>query len=170
MSIVGNALRIEVGTSLSGARVARILEELREQRGLPKQIMVDNGPEFTGRALDAWAYARDVQLCFIEPGRPMQNGYIESFNGKLRDECLNEHWFVSLVEARHVTTAYRHHYNEERPHSALGQLTPRQFAQRELPTAARPGCKEPSRAAMDNSLHEESILATMQSNNDHDSL
>ncbi len=163
-------LRIEVDTSLSGVRVARILEELYAARGLPRQIMVDNGPEFTGRALDAWAYTREVKLCFIEPGRPMQNGYIESFNGKLRDECLNEHWFTSVTEARCVTAGYRRHYNTERPHSALGQLTPIEFARAELPTAARSGCGTPSRAAMDNSLNKETSVITMQSNTDRDSL
>ena len=107
-------LRIEVDTSLPGARVARVLEELRINRGLPEQIMTDNGPEFTGRAMDAWAYAREVKLHFIEPGKPMQNGYVESFNGKFRDECLNENWFIDLPDVRQVTEDYRVDYNEER--------------------------------------------------------
>jgi putative transposase len=84
-------LSIEVDTSINRVRVARVMESLRERRGLPRKIITDNGPEFTGKVLDAWAYARDVRLHFIQPGKPSQNRYIESFNGKLRDECLNEH-------------------------------------------------------------------------------
>jgi putative transposase len=163
-------LCIEVDTSLSGGRVVRALEALRLTRGLPEQIMIDNGPEFTGRALDVWAAEQDVKLHFIEPGRPMQNGYIESFNGKLRDECLNEHWFASVAEARCVTADYRRHYNTERPHSALGQLTPLQFIGKDRPTAVRPGPGRPSRTAMDNALLAESGMVTMQSNTGRDSL
>jgi len=117
-----------VDTSIGGVRVARALEEIGAGRGYPKQIMTDNGPEFTGSALDAWAYARDVKLHFIEPGKPMQNGYIESFNGRLRDECLNDNWFVSLDDARQIVEAWRIDYNRERPHSALGYMTPVEFA------------------------------------------
>ena len=123
-------LRIEVDTSIGGARVARILEELREQRGLPERIMVDNGPEFSGRALDAWAYARDVKLCFIEPGKPQQNAFIESFNNTVRNECLNEHWFVDLADARQIIEAFRVEYNTERPHSSVGRIPPSRFAER----------------------------------------
>ena len=115
-------------TSIGGVRVARTVEELGACRGYPRQIMMDNGPEFTGSALDSWAYARDVKLHFIEPGKPNQNGYIESFNGKLRDECLNEHWFVSLADARRILQEWREDYNEHRPHSALGYQTPKEFA------------------------------------------
>ena len=92
-------------------------------------IKVDNGPEFTGRVLDAWAYQHQVQLDFIQPGKPVQNAYIESFNGKLRDECLNEHWFSTLPQARATVEAWRDDYNGVRPHSALGNLTPDQFVQ-----------------------------------------
>lgn len=120
-------LRIEVDTSISGARVVRVLEELRAERGLPAQIMTDNGPEFTGSAMDAWAYARDVKLHFIEPGKPSQNGYIESFNGKCRDECLNENYFVDIPDCRTITEAWKQDYNHERPHSALGNRTPAEF-------------------------------------------
>jgi len=87
---------IEVDTSLNGLRVTQVLERLAETRGLPEVIRTDNGPEFSGRVLDAWAYRRDVKLDFIRPGKPAENSYVESFNGKLRDECLNEHWFVTL--------------------------------------------------------------------------
>jgi len=161
-------LRIEVDTSLPGARVARVLEELRISRGLPERIMTDNGPEFSGRVMDAWAYAREVKLHFIEPGKPMQNGYIESFNGKFRDECLNENWFVDLPDVRQVTEDYRAHYNEERPHSSLGNLTPMEYiAKLELPTAAAVGR---SNGSMDSSLPEETGVVIMQSITGHDSL
>lgn len=90
-------LRIEVDTSNGGTRVVQVLEDLKAERGLPVQITTDNGPEFTGSALEAWAFSRDVKLHFIEPGKPSQNGYIESFNGKFRDKCLNENYFVSLA-------------------------------------------------------------------------
>lgn len=123
-------LRIEVDRSLPGLRVIRALEELKEVRGLPERIMLDNGPEFTGQAMDRWAHAREVKLQFIEPGRPMQNGYIESFNGKFRDECLSQYWFRDLADARQLTEEYRMDYNQQRPHSALGNLTPEEFARR----------------------------------------
>jgi putative transposase len=119
---------MEVDRSLPGARVVRVLERLLAFRGLPKVIVVDNGPEFSGRTLDAWAYANGVQLRFIRPGKPIENAYVESFNGKVRDECLNEHWFQRIAEAQILIEAWRHDYNTVRPHSALGQRTPAQFA------------------------------------------
>jgi len=109
--------------------VAQVLQRLAELRGLPKSITVDNGPEFAGRALDAWAYQVGVKLSFIRPGKPVENAYIESFNGKFRDECLNEHWFMSLRQAKSLIEDWRVEYNTERPHSALGYLTPEQFSQ-----------------------------------------
>lgn len=118
-------LALEVDTSLSGERVVRVLERLRETRGLPLVIQTDNGPEFTGHALDAWAYKNRVKLFFIEPGKPVQNAHIESFNGKLRNECLNLEWFTSLREARAVIEKWRVSYNEFRPHSSLGNLPPK---------------------------------------------
>lgn len=121
-------LAIEVDTSLPGLRVAQVLQRLAELRGLPKSITVDNDPEFAGRALDAWAYQVGVKLSFIRPGKPVENAYIESFNGKFRDECLNEHWFMSLRHAKSLIEDWRVEYNTERPHSALGYLTPEQFA------------------------------------------
>jgi putative transposase len=120
-------LAAEVDTSIPGARVVRVLERLRERRGLPEVLVTDNGPEFAGQALDAWAYQRGVRLHFIEPGKPVQNAFIESFNGKMRDECLNEHWFMSLSEARETMEAWRRDYNEVRPHSSLGNRTPQEF-------------------------------------------
>lgn len=117
-------LAVEVDTSLTGERVVRVLEQLRGERGVPKTIQVDNGSEFTGRKLDEWAHRNKVKLHFIEPGQPTQNGHIESFNGKLRDECLNREWFISLQEARRVIETWRQDYNHIRPHSALNNLPP----------------------------------------------
>ena len=121
---------IEVDTSLGGARVVRVLERLWEVHGTPMRIMIDNGPEFTSKALDAWAYAHPVDLAFSRPGKPTDNGYIERFNGKFRDECLNRHWLTSLDDAQSLIETWRCDDNEARPHSALGQLTPIDFAQR----------------------------------------
>ena len=140
------AVAIEVDTSLGGLRVARVLEELKMQRGLPGQIRSDNGPEFTSRALDQWAYEQGIRWHYIQPGRPMENGYVESFNGRLRDECLNENWFCTLAEAREVIEAWRQDYNQCRPHSALGYRTPEEFA-----AAAAGDCgKDGGRAALEN--------------------
>ena len=104
------AVAMEADTSLPGARAVRVLEDLRERRGLPQQIVVDNGTEFTSRVVDQWAFARGVGLHFITPGKPTENAFIESFHGKFRDECLNEHWFVSLAEARQKIEAWRREY------------------------------------------------------------
>jgi putative transposase len=121
-------LAIEVDHGLSGQRVARILDRIAAARPLPKQIVVDNGPEFTSRMLDAWAYQNGVELHFIRPGKPVDNAFIESFNGKFRDECLNQHWFLDLDDARTKIEAWRIDYNEVRPHSALGNRTPTEYA------------------------------------------
>lgn len=125
-------LAIEVDSSLPGRRVVEVLERLAESRGLPISVTVDNGPEFVSKVLDEWAYRRQLQLRFIEPGKPQQNAYIESFNGKFRDECLNEHWFLSMRHARQVIADWRQEYNGERPHSSLGYLTPNSFVERFL--------------------------------------
>lgn len=119
---------IELDTMMSGALVGRILDRIGEARPLPKIITVDNGPEFASHALEAWAYQRGVKLNFIRPGKPTENGYIESFNGKFRDECLNESWFNTLQEARERIEEWRQDYNGFRPHSALGNLTPEEFS------------------------------------------
>lgn len=122
------SLAIEVDTSLSGVRVARVLDRvITERSALPAEIVMDNGPELTSKALDQWAYDRGVRLRFIAPGKPQQNGFIESFNGKVRDECLNEHWFTSLYDARRIVETWRVEYNRERPHSSLGNQTPEEF-------------------------------------------
>ncbi len=112
---------------MPGNRVVRVLEWLAETRGLPEEIVMDNGPEFSGRALDEWAYRCGVKLHFIEPGKPTQNAYIESFNGKFRDECLNANYFLGLADARQKIEAWRIEYNTVRPHSSLGYLSPREF-------------------------------------------
>jgi putative transposase len=119
---------IEVDTSLGGLRVRRVLDRLASERGLPEAIVVDNGPEFRGRALTAWSEQRGVRLEFIQPGKPAQNAYIESFNGRLRDECLNANWFTSLSDARQKIETWRQDYNEQRPHSSLNYLPPAEFA------------------------------------------
>ena len=122
------SLAIEVDVSLTGERVKRVLERLRASRGLPEVILTDNGPEFTGRVLEQWASDNHVQLQFIEPGKPIQNAFIESFNSRLREECLNEHVFVSLDDARRKIEHWRVQYNRHRPHSSLGYLSPEEFA------------------------------------------
>jgi putative transposase len=127
------SLAIEVDTSLPGTRVAAVLERLATARGVPREIVLDNGPELTSAAMDRWASGRGVQLRFIEPGKPVQNAYIESFNGRLRDECLNEYWFTTLAEARGIIAEWRDDYNHARPHSALGYQAPVVFAAGGLP-------------------------------------
>jgi putative transposase len=122
------ALAIEVDTSLGGVRVARVLERIIAERGqAPQAIVMDNGPELTSRALDQWAYARGVQLHFIDAGKPVQNCFVERFNGTLRDECLNEHWFTSLHDARRTVETWRIDYNRLRPHSSLNDRAPEEF-------------------------------------------
>jgi putative transposase len=123
------SVAIEVERSISGHGVSRVLDQLALSRGLPKVIRTDNGKEFCGKTMVVWAHARDVQLRLIEPGKPNQNAYIESFNGRLRDECLNEHWFPSLLHARTEIEIWRREYNEERPKKALGGMTPSAYAQ-----------------------------------------
>lgn len=119
---------IEVDTSLGGARVVSVLERLAETRGLPEVITMDNGPEFAGRHLDEWAFRKGVKLNFIRPGKPIENAFAESFNGRLRDECLNTNWFMNLRHAREVIETWRKDYNEVRPHSSLNNQTPEEYA------------------------------------------
>ena len=121
---------IAVDRSLPGERVVRELEQVARVRGYPEVIVCDNGPEFRGEALDRWAHEHGVTLQFIEPGKPVQNCFIESFNGRLRDECLNESWFVSLADAQRTIEAFRLDYNSVRPHSGLTGCTPSEFANR----------------------------------------
>ena len=114
--------------AIGGHAVTRVLDQLRTDRGLPLAIRTDNGKEFCGRAMLTWAHEQGVTLRLIEPGKPNQNAYIESFNGRLRDECLNEHWFTSLPHARALIETWRREYNEERPKKGLGGLTPAEYA------------------------------------------
>ena len=118
---------IEVAQSLPAWRVVHVLERVAAERGLPTSIVCDNGPEFAGKVLDRWAHERGVVLRFIRPGKPVENAYIESFNGKFRDECLNAHWFVSLTDAQRAIEQWRIEYNEVRLHKNLGRRTPAEF-------------------------------------------
>jgi transposase InsO family protein len=122
------AVAIVPERAMSGVYLTRILDQLAQTRGLPNAIRTDNGKEFCSRAMLTWAHARGVQLFLIEPGKPNQNAYIESFNGRFRDECLNEHWFTSLRHAQVVIEAWRREYNNERPKKGLGGLTPAAYA------------------------------------------
>jgi putative transposase len=120
---------ISVDWGISGLYVTRLLDRAATFRGYPLAVRTDNGPEFTSRAFMAWATTHGIRHILIEPGRPMQNGYIESFNGKFRDEHLNEQWFESLQQARTATAIWRQDYNEVRPHSSLGRIPPARFAE-----------------------------------------
>lgn len=125
-------LAAEADTSLNGLRVTRVLDRLIERRGKPEGITVDNGPEFAGRTLDEWAWRNKVKLDFIRPGKPVENAYVESFNGRFRDECLNDNVFVSLTDAQSIIEIWRQDYNGVRLHGSLGHLTPNQFAEQEI--------------------------------------
>ena len=122
------SVTIEPERAIGGQLLVRILERLAVTRGLPQAIRTDNGKEFCSRAMLTWAHERGVKLFLIEPGKPNQNAYIESFNGRFRDECLNEHWFTSLQHAKEVIESWRREYNEERPKKSLGGMTPSAYA------------------------------------------
>jgi putative transposase len=130
------ALALEVDTSLPESRVVRVLNRLLGEREPPVQLVLDNGPELISRALAEWAHQHAVTLHFIDPGKPIQNAHCESFHGRLRDECLNEHWFLGLADARRIVEDWRQEYNRQRPHSALGYQTPAEFAQGTITAAA----------------------------------
>ena len=121
-------LALEVDTSMGSRRVTRVLDGIIAERGMPQAIRSDNGPEFTSRHFLGWCLERKIELVHIEPGKPVQNAFVESFHGKLRDECLNASWFQNLFDARRKIAAWRKEYNEERPHSSLGYRTPAEFA------------------------------------------
>ena len=127
-------LKIVVDLSLSSKRVLRALEEAMEEFGFPEEIISDNGTEFTSNNVLQWCHQRGQSWKYIAPGKPYQNGSIESFNGKLRDECLNENWFLSLEEAKIIIEKWREEYNNERPHSALGGKTPNELRKEQLKT------------------------------------
>jgi len=120
---------IEVGSSLTGKRVVAVLERLTRTHGLPQVITTDNGTEFTSRAVDEWAHRNGVKMDYIRPGKPVENAYIESFNARLRQECLEESWFLSIEDAKIRIEEWRKDYNDHRPHSSLGDNTPRSFAE-----------------------------------------
>ena len=122
------SLAIHVGQSLKGEDVASVLSQIVAERGKPQTIKSDNGSEFISKVMDKWAYELGVELDFSRPGKPTDNAMVESFNGRLRQECLNEHWFMSLQNAQDKIGAWRQHYNETRPHSALNWMTPNEFA------------------------------------------
>jgi putative transposase len=121
------SLAIKVATRLRARGVIAVLEQLVRERGAPTALRSDKGPAFVAQAVQRWLQARQVQTLYIQPGSPWQNGYGESFNGRLRDECLNLEWFRTLAEAKVVIEAWRRRYNEERPHSSLGYETPHEF-------------------------------------------
>lgn len=119
---------LEVDVSLTGERVAQVLDRLKATRGLPRAIVCDNGTEFTSRVMDQWAHFNKVELKFIQPGKPNQNAYCESFNARFRDECLNTNWFLNLNQAKEIIESWRKEFNNERPHSSLNNMTPNMFA------------------------------------------
>jgi putative transposase len=123
-------------TSIPALYVTRMLGSVIAKRGKPKTIRSDNGPEFAGHVMQAWMAEQGIEHRFIQPGKPMQNAFIESFNGKLRDECLSQHWFAHLVHVRSVLANWREDYNHHRPHSSLGYIPPASFAARCLQHAA----------------------------------
>ena len=125
-------LTIYIDISIGGIRVCQILDQLIERYGVPQEITVDNGPEFISKALDEWAYRNGVLLDFIDPGKPTQNCFIESFNGTFRDECLNENYFTSLKDMRMIVGEWREEYNTFRPHSSLKYMTPQEFMEKQL--------------------------------------
>lgn len=139
LTIVDNysreSLALRAGFRLTGEDVAGVLNEVIRQRGVPTSSRVDNGTEFTSKAMDQWAYWKGVTLDFSRPGKPTDNGLIEAFNGRLRAECLNEHWFLNLADAQEKLDAWRDDYNGQRPHGALKNMTPADFAKQAAQTA-----------------------------------
>jgi putative transposase len=141
-------LAIEVGQGIGGGKLVGVLGRIAMERGTPKTIRVDNGPEFVSKVLDQWAYRNGVTLDFSRRGKPTDNAYLESFNGSLRDECVNVNWFLSLEDARGKIEAWRRHYNETRPHPALEDVPRSEFASKggaspALAGSARPGIFTP---------------------------
>jgi len=126
--VTRECLALEVDSSITGRKVAAVLNRIAIFRGMPQEILTDNGSEFTSNVMNAWAYDHKVEHIFIDPGKPMQNGYIESFNGKFRAECLDQHWFRNLSEAKEIIEDWRLEYNHIRPHMSLDNLTPVEYA------------------------------------------
>ena len=135
LTIVDNLSRVSpaigVRRRYTGYDVVRTLEWATKRYGTPRAIRVDNGPEFVSKELDLWAYANDVTLDFSRPGKPTDNAFIESFNARVRQECLNQHWFLSMPDARLKINRWRKEYNEDRPHSMLGYMTPYEYAEKQ---------------------------------------
>jgi len=136
---------IEVGAGMSSWQVTRTLDKVIEQRGRPNSLRCDNGPEFTSRHFLAWCAQKKISLVHIQPGRPMQNGHVESFNGRLRDECLNANWFVNLADAKQKIENWRQFYNADRPHSSLNYRTPDEFAKACSELTSRMAANPPDR-------------------------
>jgi len=126
--VTRECLALEVDSSITGRKVVAVLNRIAIFRGMPQEILTDNGSEFTSNVMNAWAYDHNVEHIFIDPGKPMQNGYIESFNGKFRAECLDQHWFRNLSEAKEIIEDWRQEYNNIRPHMSLDNLTPVEYA------------------------------------------
>jgi len=140
-------LAIWVDQGIRGEHVVTVVDAVTAERGAPHRIQVDNGPEFISKVLDRWAYERHVELAFSRPGKPTDNAFIEAFNGRLRQECLNQHWFLSLADARSKIEAWRRGYNESRPHGALGWATPAEFARQCLKADAAMRSTDPENSA-----------------------
>jgi putative transposase len=121
-------LAIEPEQKLKGGDVVLVLNRIKMQRGVPKMLYCDNGSEFSSQAMDLWAYQHGVRIAFSRPGKPTDNAFVESFNGTFRAECLDAHWFTTLTETRQIVETWRREYNESRPHRALGERTPNEFA------------------------------------------
>jgi putative transposase len=126
--VTRECLALEVDSSITGRKVTAVLNRIAIFRGLPQEILTDNGSEFTSNVMNEWAYDHKVEHIFIDPGKPMQNGYIESFNGKFRAECLDQHWFKNLAEAKEIIEDWRLEYNHIRPHTSLNNMTPNEYA------------------------------------------
>jgi putative transposase len=139
---------LEVDTSFASRRVTRVLDGIMVERGIPGAIRCDNGPEFTSRHFLAWCIERGIELIQIQPGKPTQNARVESFHGRLREECLNVNWFQNLFDAKRKIAAWRTEYNQERPHSSLGYLTPNEYAARERTSYGKDACQK--RASLEN--------------------
>ena len=137
------SLAIESGQSLKGEDVVMVLNRLLVHREAPKVLFCDNGSEFASQAMDLWAYRNGVRIDFSRPGKPTDNAFVESFNGTLRAECLDAHWFTTLAEAKQLIELWRREYNESRPHRALGEQTPSEFASRFAAQRKLPGLQEP---------------------------
>ncbi len=135
-------LALEVDTSFASRRVTRVLEAIMVERGQPGSIRCDNGPEFTSRHFLAWCVERQIELVHIQPGKPTQNGRVESFHARFREECLNVSWFQNLFDAKRKIASWRTEYNEERPHSSLGYLTPNEYAARETTSSGKDACQK----------------------------